>query len=229
MPIHRTLKQDFFKKWNEEMAYVLGFFAADGSMLRNNREAHFIEFQITDEQILKDIKKVIGSNHKITARNRDIKWKTSYRLQLGSKEWLEDLQNLGFMQAKSLVLKFPNIPRLYQSAFVRGYFDGDGGVYFKSHKAKDRKNPRWVFSTHFTSGSRLFLENLHLLLKEHGIQKGFVVAKAKNKGFDLVFSHHDSVALYWFMYNNAPRIYLKRKYSMFHKALATLYGETMRL
>lgn len=229
MPIKRDLDHSFFREWNDNMAYVLGFFAADGNMLQNNRGAHYIEFQITDKQILMEIKKAVKSNHKITSRLRGENCKTSYRLQLGSKEWFVDLERLGLSPRKSLTLKLPPIPDLHKGSFVRGYFDGDGGVYFKKYKSKDRTNKRWVFTSRFTSGSKDFLLSLHNLLKtDASIKGGSIVAKANQRGFDLVFSHHDSVALYWFMYNNAPRIYLKRKYSMFHKALTTLYGETMR-
>ncbi len=210
------------------MAYVLGFFAADGSMLCNKRGAHFIEFQITDRQVLVDIRRLIGSDHKITARIRDTKWNTNYRLQLGSKEWFFDLQKLGFTPAKSNTLQFPKIPEKFVASFVRGYFDGDGGVYFKRHEIKNRKNPRWVFYSHFTFGSRKFLEVLHNALKSHGIKGGFVVAKSNDKGFGLILSHRDSVALCRLMYNNAPRIYLKRKYDTFRKALKILYGEKLR-
>jgi hypothetical protein len=210
------------------MAYVLGFFAADGNMLRNKRGGHFIEFQVTDKQVLVDIRNAVGSSHKLTARNRSEKWKTNYRLQIGSKEWFSDLLQLGFTPAKSNTLKFPHVPIKMLPDFVRGYFDGDGGVYFRKHKIKNRTNPRWVFSSHFTSGSKQFLERLHISLKTSNVKGGFIVTKWQNKGFDLVLSHHDSVALYRLMYNNAPCIYLKRKYRDFKKALKTLYGKELR-
>ena len=84
MPMLRDLNHDFFKKWSPEMAYVLGFFAADGSMIRNKRGAHFIEFTITDRIVLEIIRKAVGSTHKIQKRNRNkgIKniWKTHFGL-----------------------------------------------------------------------------------------------------------------------------------------------------
>lgn len=202
---------------------MLGFFAADGSMLRNNRGAHFIEFHITDRQVLEQIRKVMKSNHKISIRNRNSKWKTIFRLQLGSKSLFQDLSNLGFMQQKSKVLSLPKIPPMYIGAFVRGYFDGDGCVYFRQHVVKGRRTPKWIFQTRFTSGAKGFLQGLHELLKENGISGGFIVRK--EGGFELVLSHRDSVALYGLMYNNSPRIYLKRKYKLFTKAVKTLYGE----
>lgn len=156
------------------MAYVLGFFAADGNMLRNNRGAHYIEFQITDIQILLEIKKVVGSSHKLKARIRNEKCKVIYRLQIGSKEWFQDLERHGFTSRKSLILKLPAIPDLYKPSFIRGYFDGDGVIYFKKYKSKDRTNKRWVFASKFTSGSKDFLVSLHALLKaDTGIKGGF--------------------------------------------------------
>lgn len=68
------------------MAYVLGFFTADGSMIKNKRGAHFIEFEITDKDLLFRIRDLLGSNHKITTRDRNKS--LSYRLQIGSKKYL---------------------------------------------------------------------------------------------------------------------------------------------
>ncbi len=212
MPIRRNLNQDFFKKWSPEMAYVLGFFAADGSMLRNKRGAHFIEFTITDLLVLRMIQKVTGSTHKIQERKqRNSAWKTQYRIQIGSKEWFEDLTRLGFMQNKSKKLPFPKIPKKYFGDFVRGYFDGDGCVYSNHLQYADRKEPRLAVLTLFTSGCRPFLESLWGALKRRGVCGGSL--KKKIGGFELVFSHSDSVALHQVMYHtgNIPELYLPRK------------------
>ncbi len=172
------------------MAYVLGFFAADGTMILNNRGAHFIEFHITDRSLLYSIRHVAGSNHKIAVRNRNEKWKRGYRLQIGSKNWFQDLQKLGFTPNKSNSMKFPVIPDAFFGAFLRGYFDGDGCVYFKKHTVKDRKKPKWIFSTRFTSGSKGFLASLLRRLRLRELNGGFIVDKVR--GYELVFSHHDS-------------------------------------
>ncbi len=208
------------------MAYVLGFFAADGSMLKNKRGGHFIEFHITDREVIESIKTALGSGHKISSRAATANWKTLYRLQIGSKEIYADLEQLGFSQAKSKKMRLPMIPKKYLGDFVRGYFDGDGNIYFKQHHAADRKNLRWVFSSRFTSGSKLFLSDLHEELSSimHG---GFIVAKRNGEnvsGYDLVFSHNDSVALFQLMYNNGScNLFLTRKYDLFKKAVETLY------
>jgi LAGLIDADG-like domain len=141
------------------MAYVLGFFAADGSMIRTQRGGYYIELKSTDLILIERIQNCIRSNHSISAYERGGNAKTCYRLQIGSRVWFEDLTELGFTQNKSKSMQFPDIPNEYLGDFVRGYFDGDGCVYFKKLAYKDRANKRWVLLTLFTSGSRDFLES----------------------------------------------------------------------
>lgn len=213
------------------MAYVLGFFAADGTMIKNNRGAHFIEFHITDRCILISIRNLMNSNHKISLRKqKKEQHKPSYRLQIGSKEFFADIASFGFTPNKSKVVRFPIVPKILLGDFVRGYFDGDGCVFFKRYKVTDRKKMRWVFTTRFTSGSRMFLEGLLAILRENaGIQKGFITTKSNKSGWELVFSHKDSVALSHFMYNNVPRnLFLPRKFRIYKKALRILFGKKMR-
>ena len=226
MPIPRTLNHDFFKKWSSEMAYVLGFFAADGSMIRNKRGGHFIEFHINDKEILVAIRKVTGSNHKISIRIRkNPNQKVGYRIQLGSKEMYSDLLSFGMCSRKSLALQMPIVPPQYFGHFLRGYFDGDGCVYFKKLQFADRKNKRYILQSVFSCGTFSFLTVLLNLLRNYGVQGGSL--KRKRRGNELTLSHHDSVALYRIMYNNLADsdIYLGRKYKLFTRAIETLYGK----
>lgn len=214
------------------MAYVLGFFAADGTMRQTKRGTHFVEFHITDKELLEEIRAVVGSDHTIATRVRNDGWKLGYRLQIGSKQWFEDLSRLGFAPAKSATMYMPVIPHEYLPDFVRGYFDGDGNVYFKQHPRSDRGTLVWVFTSRFTSGSRRFLEALHDELKNHAGVAGGRIA-TKERGFELVFSRHDSLALYGFLYNTIPHgLLLERKYRTFRRAVGTLFPtvkHTMRV
>ena len=209
------------------MAYVLGFFAADGSMIRNKRGAHFIEFTITDRIVLEIIQKAVGSTHKIKRRERNKGvWKTQYRLQIGSKKWFADLLRLGFTPNKSSTLQFPEMPKKYVGDFVRGYFDGDGCVYFKQHWLKGRSRKIWVFVTLFTCGNRSFLEVLHARLLKFCIKGGRI--SNKNRGYDLVFSRHDSLALYRLMYHTVEvsNMFLPRKREKLERAIKILKLDT---
>ena len=216
--------KDFFKIWSPEMAYVFGFLIADGYIFVNPYGSCYFGFVSADKEIIEKIRNLLGSNHKIGIRKRSLehpKWKDVYVLQIGSKHIFQYLKKLGIVQNKSLVIKFPkNIPNELLRHFVRGYFDGDGCVYFRQHWKKDRNKLKWVFQVRFTSGSREFLEGLRNTLKLY--TKGGYLTK-KERGYELVFSHHDGAALFNAMYDNVSSgIFLERKYKIFRKAVTTL-------
>ena len=76
--------------------------------------------------------------------------------------------------------------------------------------------------TLFTSGSRAFLADLWSMLKDHGIVGGSL--KKKTRGFELVFSHKDSVALCRLMYHTGTtlELYLPRKRIKLENAIREL-------
>ena len=83
MPIYKTKNEAFFKKWSPEMAYVLGFFAADGTMIKNKRGAHFIEIQSADKEIVYKIRDVLKSNLYIgeyQSKHKNYKNVTAFKL-----------------------------------------------------------------------------------------------------------------------------------------------------
>lgn len=223
MTAQKELNQDFFKTWSPEMAYVFGFFTADGSMIRNKRGGCYIEFTSTDRDVLESIQKVTQSTHKLQKRPlRNAAWNEQYRIQIGSKEWHTDLLKLGLTQNKSKTLSFPEIPKSYFGDFARGYFDGDGCVYFKQHFSKQKKKDIWVFTTLFTSGSRTFLESLHIKLLESCVKGGHI--SGDKTGYDLVFSRHDSLALHRLMYHTVgvSNMFLSRKREKLERAIKVL-------
>lgn len=200
------------------MAYVLGFFTADGNMIKNRRGAHFISIEITDIDILEKIKEMIGSNHKISIRERKFPSKIAYRLQIGSKEIFNDLLKLGLTPAKSKTIDLPKIPDTYFPHFVRGYFDGDGSVIIADYIRKDRNNKKSkTILSGFTSGSKEFLQNMQVQLKEIAYITGGTF-NFSSGGYRLYFSVKDSLKLYNFMYNRLENdLFLERKKEIFEK------------
>ena len=217
MPIFKTKNENFFKVWSSNMAYILGFFAADGSMTRNKRGAHFIEFEITDKKLLYQIRNILGSNHKITKRDRKRsgREKSSYRLQIGSKDVFGDLIKLGMTPKKSLSIKLPDIPDKYFSHFVRGYFDGDGCVNICTYFRKDRHRWETVIKAGFTSGSESILESVKNKLERMHITTGGSLLY--HDGYQLRFAMADSLHLYKFMYIEHNDLCLFRKKVLFEK------------
>lgn len=208
------------------MAYVLGFFAADGTMTTNKYGSQYIAFHITDLVLLESVRELMGSNHKIATRVRGGRCKLGYRVQIGSRELYGDLQKLGFTENKSNTILLPHIPKKYVGEFVRGYFDGDGCIYFNVLPVKGRKNPRPIFQTKFTSGCRMFLESLLGVLRENGVHGGYLVTKHRGRGYELALSHKDSLAIYRLMYNNAVTcgVLLERKKEKFDHAIRIMYA-----
>ncbi len=193
------------------MAYVLGYFAADGCMLINKRGSCFIEFTSKDKDLLVSVRNIMRSNHCISIRPRPEPQKTTYRLQIGSKEIFTDLKSLGFTQAKSKSLKLPDIPSIFLPDFIRGYFDGDGHVSIVERK--DRLLP--TIQSGFTSGSQEFLKELLAKLKRYAMIQGGKVRY--NRAYRLNFSVSDSWKLYNFIYHDAGNLFLARKRVIFEK------------
>ena len=195
------------------MAYILGFFAADGYMTKNKRGACFINFHIADLKLLSDIRKALNSNHKISKRIKS--GFKSYRLQIGSKDIFTDLVRLGFKPNKYKNIKLPDIPPKFLPDFVRGYFDGDGNLW-----CGRTKNKKIVITSVFTSCSFGFLDQLRRKLLNYGIFGGSLVT-VRGKYYRLSYSINDTLKLFNFMYNRRTfgkqALFLKRKYRIFKK------------
>ncbi len=211
---------DFFEKWSAEMAYVLGFFAADGSMYRAGAGGYYFAFHSNDLEIIEKLKACLSSNHKIGKRGVGPRRPNeSYRIQIGGKKTYFDLLNLGMTKNKSKTLQFPDVPAPFLRDFVRGYFDGDGNILFKEYFRKNRGRYKHYFATKFISGSYGFLEALRSkLIERAGISQGSFFEGTRS--FVLSFAMKDSKRLCAFMYDDVENeLYLERKYLVYKQAI----------
>lgn len=62
-----TVNEDYFKTWSASMAYVLGFFAADGCL---PKDLQLVSFSQKDPKILEDIREELQSTHPIKTNPR---------------------------------------------------------------------------------------------------------------------------------------------------------------
>jgi len=214
MPIYKEINIKFFRKWTSPMAYILGFIYADGNIIYTKRNTWFLSIQITDKEILEIIKREMNSSHTISERKSAENHKPLYRLQIGSKNICEDLIRIGLTERKSKTMVLPTIPNKYFSDFLRGYFDGDGGIWI-GLKNKKQNTKTFIISTFFTSGSKDFLISLKKKLAKNGLVGGSLVKK--ERGFDLKYSVKDSLILYKIMYNSKYSLFLNRKKERFEK------------
>lgn len=127
-------------------AYVLGFIAADGAVVKASKYNNYqltITIKYEDKQLLEFIKNEINPTSNLT----EIKRKCSFnpnkqihhiRFTYGNQKLIKDLFSLGIYPKKSLSMNniIENIPKKYRKAFIIGYLDGDGSVILPKGKSK---------------------------------------------------------------------------------------------
>lgn len=199
------------------MAYVLGFLYADGNVVKTKRGTYFVALQIKDKDILYKIKATLDSDHKISIKKKNTS--VTYRLQIGSKEYFDDLALVGLSPNKTKRIRLPKIPKVLFGDFLRGYFDGDGGVWVGSNHVKSKK-PTKVMQVAFTSGSAEFLQDILDSLHRNGVVGGSLYKVKSGKYGRLLFGTRDALKLYKIMYNKPHKLFLKRKKLVFEKFAA---------
>lgn len=218
-----SVDERFFENWSHEMAYVLGFFAADGCLTKNSkRQNYYIEFVSTDLDVLKKIKTAMSAGQRITKKvSRVNSGKQGFRIQIGSKKLFQNLLDLGFTSKKSNKVRCPEIPREYYHDFLRGVFDGDGCLTCGNYMRKDCRALRKVISIRFTSGSKIFLEQIINRISEIvGTKGGFIYVK-QSSAFELVYSTLDTLKILRYIYQCKNCIYMNRKYKKSMELLAS--------
>jgi len=129
-----SLDESFFEKIDtEEKAYALGFIAADGGIPDNGRSVR-IELHAKDVHILRDIRRAMGSNARISEkRYAEYPNRGPYKLiYFSSQKLVADLARHGVTPRKSLTLQYPRLPRKHERHYLRGLFDGDGCIRAES-------------------------------------------------------------------------------------------------
>lgn len=191
------INQDYFKTWSRNMAYILGFWFADGCVYGGKM------FDITLHKKDKYILKQIAKELEYEGNLYDNVDRQSVRINFSCKVIYNDIINLGGTERKSLTLQFPQVPEDFLPDFIRGYFDGDGCVM-------NLKNNR--LNSAFTSGSKDFLISLLAILKEKaGIEGG----SFDDSSLSLKFGKKDTLKLGNYIYANNPELFLLRKREKF--------------
>lgn len=132
-------KEDIFEIINnEEKAYWLGFLFADGNVQYkdeiNKPKRYAIELTLSekDKPHLRKFEKFINCENIIkekTVKYKDKVYK-AVRIYLSSKRMCDDLINKGCIPKKSSIKKMPKLDEDLITHFWRGYFDGNGSIWF---------------------------------------------------------------------------------------------------
>lgn len=215
------VNEKFFDSWNSDMAYILGYFYADGSLEdASYLRGKYIRVTSIDRTTIENIKLRLRSQHTIVEYEGYKNRKPRYLLRIGDRVLYDSLIKLGLYPNKSLTITIPKIPKKYVRHFIRGYFDGDGCVYFEHGRGKNKKIIIKGLRTIFTSGSKNFLFQLSKLLGENKICSAGRKVYSSHRSFQLRYSTKDSLRLFLFLYEGSrDLLFLQRKYDTFHKYL----------
>ena len=189
---------------SKDKAYYLGLLMSDGYILTSIYKKEVgIALKSEDKYILEKLNNYISPEKNLS------KYRNSYKWKVSSVEMYNDLQKYGITENKShSEYVYPNIPREFDSDFIRGYFDGDGCITLKSSGYN-------VIS--FCSNSLQFLQSLAVKLLEYSIQTRPIYKGkgSKNPLYTLYLSGGINKSIFKkFLYENAES-FLIRKYNKF--------------
>lgn len=129
-PVNDTI---FNKIDNEEKAYWLGFLYADGC-IHVSKYSKLVKLSLAIEDInhIEKFKKFIEAENKIyISTPKNLNHSQMATLTISSNQMVDDLIRLGCMTKKTFKIKMPDsniVPDEFIKHFIRGYFDGDGGI-----------------------------------------------------------------------------------------------------
>lgn len=204
------LNENYFEHIDStDKAYWLGWIISDGSITNNPNKYKFqlqLSIKQEDEDILHLLEKDLGVINKVYTHNKKYK-----RFSLGCKKIILDLEKLGITQNKTFSVTVPSFDKKFNSAFIRGLFDGDGGFTHYVRETGQVCNElsfcgneniiSWVATTLFSQ-----IPNL----KRNSITKEASIKRIRWS------SLKDINLLKQYLYDNHNNHFLSRKYNLIH-------------
>lgn len=221
------LNEDYFRNIDtEEKAYFLGLSYADGC----NHEAKNV-FQIflqeEDKEILEKFRLAIQYEKPlrfIDLNTKNQNHKNQFGLVVNSQKFSQILASQGCVSAKSLILEFPSedvLPQHLVRHFIRGYYDGDGGIYHytsKITKLKYEKSKPFLQDTvqiGITSAINFLTKLKEYVEKEVGITTSkLMIANKSEITRRFACSNRKAIKILDWMYKDAT-IYMERKHQKY--------------
>lgn len=216
-----TINEEYFDIINaEDKAYFLGFLYADGCNYET-RASIQISLQEEDLGILEELNKKINSNRPIRFCKKAMESrKNQYCLTVSSRYMSKRLAELGCVQKKSLILKFPTeeqVPKYLLRHFIRGYFDGDGHFSITKKKETLKVNSTMGCGFSIVSTEDFCIKLQEIVLKELSIESRLLTRFPERNNSTRTFlltRKTDVIKFLGWIYEDAT-IYLERKYQKY--------------
>ena len=128
----KKYSEKFFDEWSNELAWLVGVVLSDGHV-SNIKYSKYVCIGMCDEDVILKIKAITDYFGNIYSYEKE-NGKTIYCIYFyGSKIW-QFFTDLGMDNSKSYTAKWPiGLPNEYTNHFIRGIFDGDGGMYIREN------------------------------------------------------------------------------------------------
>ena len=193
---------------NESKAYWLGFVAADGYVYNQPGKGYclLIKLNPVDTGHLAKFKHDIDTDAPIADYSHYVP--PFHRISVSSKQLVTGLVSHGIIQAKSTVLEFPTtVPTELLRHFIRGYFDGDGSVYYGS---------RGELLISFV-GTRNMMQNIRDVVAATCFVNYAVIGKQKGKNLYRIAWHCRAIRqILRYMYEGST-VFLNRKMAFYSR------------
>lgn len=185
-------------------AYIVGFIAADGSIVKSSRGNSYyltITIKYEDKAILDFIKQELGSLHKLTEINKiGVFGKPIHhiRLSIGNSNLIRGLNQIGLHPNKSLTIGnlIDNMPQQYKGAFIIGYLDGDGSVTRVSNSPNNKSLNIQIRGTReFLKGITSTLEMPDTYISQYDSIPQLSITHKKYQR--ILFSYYENLPFYY--------------------------------
>jgi len=209
--------QDF--NLNPNFYYLLGLICTDGHIrIAKNYRQVGINLQIGDKDVLNDIQKIFGGSfHEYPNRKHPVaSWNTYY------KEFTEYLINTINIKPNNKTFDldvnkwFKTLSENNKKYFIRGVFDGDGGITYNQ-----KKTGFLEWSVSFVSCSQPFFNMVENFLLNLNLIDTKYILDRKHLCYYLCWGKRQlSYNLLKFLYNNLDinnDLFIRRKYNAFSK------------
>ena len=218
------LNENYFENIDSsEKAYWLGFIAADGCIYQTGSGSNVLSFNLNvkDKNHLEKFLQAIESTAIIkTIKGTGFGIGTDIAsLQINSNKMVKDLNNLGVVQKKSLVLDKPNIDKKFYNDWIRGYFDGDGSITVELPNGNSQIN---------FLGTKEVLTFIQETLRPEKINKLQLNDLNKNS-FSLTYGGKQLILQLLNKFYKNPIVYLDRKYEKVLKVYSRFKEQSLKL
>lgn len=202
---------EYFQTESKNMAWLLGFIAADGCV-EKDRNVIKISLSSVDYEILEKIRKEIGLTSEVKNYVDNAGFSKS-KIQWSSEQHKQDLASYNIIPEKTFKLKPPyKLDKKYIIDYIRGYWDGDGSITINRNNYNSLE---WQITSATKEILQFFIDYLY---EEYSIPKVNIHEFCRGGQNDhllyiMQYSTKSSLQLYDIMYNNLQEsdLYIKRK------------------